>query len=49
MPLMPGSSQATISHNIAEMIRSGNDPKRAEAAAYRKAGKYRKQIGRAHV
>jgi len=45
MPLKTGSSQSTISSNIAEMIRSGMDPKRAEAAAYRKAGKYKKSGG----
>ena len=39
MPLAAGSSQATISANIAEMIKAGHDPKQAEAAAYRMAGK----------
>ena len=38
MPLTEGSSQATISHNIAEMIRAGHPAKQAEAAAYRNAG-----------
>ena len=37
MPLEAGSSQEVISHNIAEMIRSGHPPKQAEAAAYSKA------------
>lgn len=37
MPLESGSSQAVISHNIAEMIRAGHPPKQAEAAAYSKA------------
>jgi len=46
MPLKTGSSQPTISSNIAEMIRSGMAPKRAEAAAFRKAGKYRKPATR---
>lgn len=39
MPLEQGSSQKTISANIAELIRSGHDPKQAEAIAYREAGK----------
>lgn len=37
MPLAAGSSENTISHNIAEMIRAGHPPKQAEAAAYAKA------------
>jgi len=37
MPLKSGSSAKVRSENIAEMIRSGHDPKQAEAAAYRKA------------
>lgn len=39
MPLEPGSSEKTISHNIAEMIKAGHDPKQAEAAAYSNARK----------
>jgi len=38
MPLLPGSSQKVISHNIAEMIKAGHPPDQAKAAAYRKAG-----------
>jgi hypothetical protein len=41
MPLKEGSSQATISENIAELIRSGRDPDQAKAIAYEKAGKSR--------
>ena len=37
MPLERGSSQETISANIAEMIRAGHPPKQAEAAAERMA------------
>jgi hypothetical protein len=37
MPLAAGSSQETISANIAEMIRAGHPPKQAEAAAERVA------------
>lgn len=39
MPLLSGSSQKTISHNIAEMIKAGHPAKQAEAAAYHKAGR----------
>lgn len=38
MPLKSGSSQKTISENIAEMIRAGHPRAQAAAAAYRKAG-----------
>lgn len=41
MPLKKGSSQATISYNIREMIASGHPRKQAIAAALRNAGKYR--------
>jgi hypothetical protein len=37
MPLKTGSSQSTISENIAELINSGYDPKQAAAIAYSKA------------
>jgi hypothetical protein len=42
MPLASGSSQAVISQNIAELVRSGHPQKQAEAIAYanaRKGGK----------
>ena len=38
MPLERGSNREVISHNIAEMIRSGHPRAQAVAAAYRKAG-----------
>lgn len=43
MPLKKGSSQSTISENIAEMIRSGHPRNQAIAAAMRSAGKTRKK------
>lgn len=36
-PMRHGHSRAVISSNIAELIRHGHDPKRAEAAAYSEA------------
>lgn len=39
MPLKEGSSQETISANIATEIRAGKDPKQAAAIAYSEAGK----------
>jgi hypothetical protein len=39
MPLKAGSSRATISSNIREMVRAGHPVKQAAAAAYRKAGR----------
>jgi uncharacterized protein len=44
MPLQAGSSQATISANIAELIKAGHDPKQAAAIAYKEAGKSRDSI-----
>lgn len=38
MPLKQGSSKEVIEANIAELIRSGHDPKQAAAIAYREAG-----------
>jgi hypothetical protein len=46
MPLKKGSSKATISHNIAEMIKAGHKPSQAIAAAYSNAGKSNKKKGR---
>ncbi len=43
MPLKKGSSQATISKNIAELRRAGHPAKQAAAIAYDKAGKSRKK------
>ncbi len=43
MPLKKGSSKATVSKNIAELVRSGRPQKQAVAIAYDKAGK-----GKAH-
>lgn len=39
MPLKEGSSQETISANIATEIRAGKKPDQAKAIAYSKAGK----------
>lgn len=39
MPLRKGSSEADVSANIAELIKSGRPAKQAEAIAYRVAGK----------
>jgi hypothetical protein len=37
VPLKPGSSQATVSKNIATEVRAGRPPKQAAAIAYSKA------------
>ncbi len=42
MPLSSGSSDAVVSHNIAEMIKAGHPRDQAVAAAYRKAGRSKK-------
>ena len=39
MPLKKGSSHATISENIAELIRAGHSKEQAAAIAYKQAGK----------
>lgn len=39
MPLKEGSSDETISANIAELVKAGHDPKQAAAIAYREAGR----------
>lgn len=41
MPLEKGSSQKTISNNIAELVNAGHPQKQAIAIAYREAGKSR--------
>lgn len=38
MPLTPGKSKATFSHNVAEMMQSGHPQAQALAAAYREQG-----------
>lgn len=43
MPLTPGSSQATISKNIAEMVRAGHPRSQAIAAALNNARKSKKK------
>lgn len=46
MPLKKGSSQATISKNIEEMIKAGHPRAQAIAAAYSNAGKSNKKKGK---
>jgi hypothetical protein len=43
MPLQTGSSSATISKNIATLIREGYPPDQAKAIAYEKAGRRRER------
>jgi len=50
MPLKKGKSESVISSNIAELIRSGHDPKQAAAIAYSEAGEDREtQGGSGHI
>jgi len=46
MPLKSGKSKATISNNIAEMIKAGHKPAQAIAAAYSNEGKSKKKRGK---
>lgn len=46
MPLRQGSSEATVSHNIGQLINEGRDPAQAEAIAYHEAGKKEKPDGK---
>lgn len=48
MPLKKGRSKATISQNIAELVRSVRDPKQAAAIAYATAGRSRKKKKRGY-
>lgn len=43
MPLKRGSSKATVSSNIRELIHSGRPKKQAVAIAMKEAGKARKK------
>lgn len=43
MPLKSGSSDAVVSSNISEMVKSGHPHDQAVAAAMRKAGRKRKR------
>jgi hypothetical protein len=45
MPLLEGSSDEVISHNIKEMMDAGHPQDQAIAAAYRKAGRSKKDHG----
>jgi hypothetical protein len=39
MPLKPGKSNAVVSANVSELVKSGRKPKQAVAIALRTAGK----------
>lgn len=43
MPLKPGDGKTVISANIAELVRSGYDPKQAAAIAFSNARKSKKK------
>ena len=49
MPLTPGTSQSTISHNISEMVNAGHPQDQAVAAALQTARDSRKRGGRTKV
>ena len=46
MPLIPGDSEKILHQNIAELIRSGKEPKVAAAIAYKEAGRAKKKGGK---
>lgn len=47
MPLETGRSKKVISHNIEEMVKAGHPVDQSAAAAYKKAGKYKKPKSKA--